>query len=148
MSWRGFFGFFNIPNGGFVYGMVVDGLGWRTSPTAFTEIQLKTPSMDNIITIPTTLRISYECCPVDIERGYNAYLGIDLALLGVVKRTIDSSPEPMTSPYGMNPRSSVTPDPHSGDKRCIRPDDMRLFGLCPGFGEYRHDVCRISKWMD
>lgn len=148
MSWRGFFGFFNIPNGGFVYGMVVDGLGWRTSPTAFTEIQLKTPSMDNIITIPTTLSISRECCPVDIERGYNAYLGIDLALLGMVKRTIDNPSGLMTSPYGMSPRSSITPDPYSGDKRCIRPDDMGLFGLCPGFGEYNHDVCRISKWMD
>ena len=149
MSWRGFFGFFNVYDG---YAMVVDGLEWSYTSTTITEVRLKTPQMDNMVSIPAELLHQNHdsndyMYPVDIERGYNPYLNIDLALLGLVKAARVPSSEDRTTPYGMNPKILISPATYD-NRYCIRPNDMGLFGLCPSYGKSGYTVCRISKWLD
>ena len=148
MFWRGFFGLFNIRKTVYEYGMIVEGLDWNNTSTAFTEILLQAPAKNNFISIPTSLSISSNgrACPVEIERGYNAYLGFDLALLGLVKETVNNDTNTKRSPYGM--RSQITAIPNFYDNRkCFRPDEMGLFGLCPSYGDRGYTACRISKWL-
>lgn len=149
MHWRGLFGLFNVKHRGNIYGMVVNGLEWSASTTNFTEIRLWTPQMNNMITIPSTLAVSNSewYCPIDIERGDNPYLGIDLALLGLVKETVKNQGGTVTSPYGMSSQIEAIPE-YYDSRWTIRPDDMGLFGLCPSYGESGYTVCRISKWLD
>ena len=147
MSWRGFFGFFNVQNR---EAMIVDGLEWSASTTNFTDIRLGTPQMNNTIIIPSTLPCSNSASmgvyPVDIERGYNPYLGIDLALLGLVKEVRPYSSEDRTTPYGMAPKILIGAQIEAGAYGiCV--NEMGLFGLCPGYGE-NYTTCRISKWLD
>lgn len=152
MHWRGFFGFFNVKWHGDEHGMVVDGLEWSATSTEFTEIRLWTPQMNNMITIPSTLPAQSHdahgnAYPVDIERGYSPYLGIDLALLGIVKEVRPYISGDTTTPYGMNPNILASASAYD-ERYCIRPDDMGLFGLCPSYGKGGYTVCRISKWLD
>ncbi|WP_298779168.1 hypothetical protein, partial [uncultured Fretibacterium sp.] len=145
MSWRGFFGFFNVQNND---AMIVDGLEWSASSTEIIEIRLKTPEMNNLISIPWALPYDRTTkYPVDIERGDNPYLNIDLALLGLVKTVRISSSEDTTTPYGMSPKILV--DAKTADSRyCTLVNEMGLFGLCPGYDESSYVTCRISKWLD
>ena len=145
MSWRGFFGFFNVQNN---HAMIVDGLEWSASSTEIIEIRLKTPEMNNLISIPWALPYDRTTkYPVDIERGDNPYLNIDLALLGLVKTVRISSSEDTTTPYGMSPKILV--DAKTADSRyCTLVNEMGLFGLCPGYDESSYVTCRISKWLD
>lgn len=153
MSWRGFFGFFNVdePSGPFRrFGMVVEGLEWELASDTIAEIRLWTPSMDSMISLPSKLPYyNYEVLryPADIERGFQPYLGMDLALLGVVKEAGDAPSGSTTTPYGMKTGISIRGAIHD-NRYCISPDDMGLFGLCPSYGDAGYTICRISKWLD
>ena len=149
MHWRGLFGLFNVKHGGTVYGIYVDGLEWSASSTTFMECRLWTPLMNNPITIPTALPVSgtQPVCPVDIERGYSPYLGIDLALLGLVKEVTSNPGVGVTSPYGMSPKTQINSAP-PGSLWCVGADYMGLYGVTPYYGDSGLNVCRISKWLD
>ena len=157
MSWRGFFGLFNITAYHWqnsqerLVGTLIEGFTWTGNnanmdvATLITGIDIATPQLNNSISFPAALpsvgqvNSPSAMVPTDIMRGYSPLLGFDVALLGIVKALIANPTGTIKSPYGMSGATTVAAKNKATSSSpwmcfCINPNDMGLFGLAPSFG--------------